>query len=69
MKRELVIMPDDITFGLIYTTHINHPTAPFQLVKVFDTRFFTFDKECGVNILLSVKLPDLGTEEKKYNKM
>ena len=54
MKRELVIMPDDINFGVIYTIHItlNHPTAPFQLVKVFDTRFFIFDKESGVNILL-----------------
>ena len=45
-KRELVIVPEDMSKGLLYALHINlnHPSL-FQLEKVFDTRFFTLDKE------------------------
>ena len=45
-KRELVIVPEEMSRGLLYALHINlnHPSL-FQLMKVFDTRFFMLDKK------------------------
>ena len=54
-KRELVIVPEEMSRGLLYALHINlnHPSL-FQLMKVFDTRFFMLDKEKkGKEIVLS----------------
>ena len=44
--KELVVVPEDISMGLLYAIHINlsHPSA-FQLLKVVDTRFFILDRE------------------------
>ena len=47
--KELVVVPEDISLGLLYAMHINlsHPTA-FQLLKVVDTRFFILDREMKI---------------------
>ena len=44
--RELVVIPEEVSMGLIYALHVNlnHPT-PYQLQKVLDTKFFILDKE------------------------
>ena len=49
ISRELVVIPDDVSLGLIYAMHINlnHPSA-FQLSKILDTKFFILDKEAKV---------------------
>ena len=48
-SRELVVIPDDISLGLIYAMHINlnHP-SPFQLSQLLDTKFFILNKEAKV---------------------
>ena len=44
VKRKLVVLPNDLSLGLLYSLHLNlnHPTAT-QLVQVVDTRFFIQD--------------------------
>ena len=39
-QRELVLIPEEVSVGLIYALHLNlnHPT-PFQLSKILDTKF------------------------------
>ena len=48
-NRELIVIPDDISVGLLYAMHINlnHPTS-YQLSKLLDTRFYLLDKETKV---------------------
>ena len=48
-SRELVLIPEEISVGLIYALHLNlnHPT-PFQLSKILDTRFSVLDKDTKV---------------------
>ena len=49
ITRELIVIPEDITVGLLYALHLNlnHPT-PFQLSKLIDTRFFILNKEAKI---------------------
>ena len=44
--RELVVIPEEVSVGLIYALHVNlnHPT-PYQLQKIIDTKFFILDRE------------------------
>ena len=53
-NRELVVVPEDISMGLLYGMHINlnHPTS-FQLAKVVDTKFFILDKDKKIKDLVS----------------
>ena len=48
-NRELILIPDEISVGLIYALHLNlnHPT-PFQLSKILDTRFSLLDRDSKV---------------------
>ena len=48
-NRELVVIPEDVSVGLIYAMHVNlnHPTA-YQLSKILDTKFFILDKDSKV---------------------
>ena len=48
-SRELIVIPDDVSVGLIYALHINlnHPTA-FQLSQLLDTKFFILNKDSKV---------------------
>ena len=48
-SRELVVVPDSVSMGLLYGLHLNlnHPTA-FQLTKVVDTKFFILDRETKI---------------------
>ena len=48
-NRELIVIPDDISVGLIYALHLNlnHPTS-YQLSKILETKFFLLDKESKV---------------------
>ena len=48
-NRELVVIPCDVSVGLVYALHINlnHPTN-FQLSKLLDTKFYILDKESKV---------------------
>ena len=48
-SRELIVIPDDVSVGLIYAMHLNlsHPTA-YQLSKLLDTKFYILDKEAKV---------------------
>lgn len=41
INRELIVLPDDIGFGIMYALHLNlnHPTE-HQLSKILDTKFF-----------------------------
>jgi hypothetical protein len=52
--RELVVIPEDVSMGLLYGMHINlnHPTT-FQLMKVVDTRFFILDREQKIRKLVA----------------
>ena len=45
-SRELIVVPEEISMGLLYGMHINlnHPSA-FQLTKVVDTKFFILNRE------------------------
>ena len=45
-KKELIVIPRNISKGLLYGMHINlkHPT-PFQLKRVVDTKFFVLDRD------------------------
>ena len=45
-NRELVVVPEDMSLGLLYAMHLNlnHPSQ-FQMMKVVDTRFFMLDRE------------------------
>ena len=44
VTRELVVVPDSMSTGLLYSLHLNlkHPSCD-QLHKVVDTRFFIYD--------------------------
>ena len=44
--RELIVIPEEVSVGLIYALHVNlnHPT-PYQLQKILDTKFFILDRE------------------------
>ena len=48
-NRELIVIPEDISIGLIYAMHVNmnHPSA-YQLSKILDTKFFILDKDSKV---------------------
>ena len=51
-SRELVVVPEEISMGLLYGMHINlnHPTA-FQLTKVVDNKFFILNREEKIRVL------------------
>jgi hypothetical protein len=53
-NRELVVIPEDVSMGLLYGMHVNlnHPTT-FQLMKVVDTRFFILEKEQKIRKLVA----------------
>ena len=46
IKNELVVIPENISMGLLYGMHqnLNHPSC-FQLCRVVDTKFFILGKE------------------------
>ena len=48
-NKELIVIPDEISWGLIYAMHINlnHP-SPYQLARILDTKFFILDKDAKV---------------------
>ena len=52
-SKELVVVPEDISLGLLYAMHLNlnHPSQ-FQLLKVVDTRFFMLDREQKIRDLV-----------------
>ena len=54
VTRELIVLPDDISMGLLYSIHINlnHPTV-YQLTKTIETRFFVLDRDRKVNSVWS----------------
>ena len=49
IERELVVIPENVSLGLLYSMHLNlnHPTV-YQLTKTVDTRFFILDKDKNV---------------------
>ena len=53
-SRELVVVPDGVSMGLLYGLHLNlnHPSA-FQLTKVVDTKFFILDRESKIKKLVA----------------
>ena len=46
IKRSLIIIPEDVSLGLIQGLHINlnHP-SPYQLKMVIDSKFFILDRD------------------------
>ena len=52
VNRELVVLPDEIGFGIIYAMHLNlsHPTF-HQLSKILDTKFFVLKKDAKIKVL------------------
>ena len=53
LNRELIVLPEDIGFGIIYAMHLNlnHPSA-FQLCKVLDTKFFILGRDSKVKEII-----------------
>ena len=49
INRELIVLPDDIGFGIMYALHLNlnHPTE-HQLSKILDTKFFILSKSSKI---------------------
>ena len=53
VKNELIVIPENISMGLLYGMHINlnHPTS-YQLNRVMDTKFFILDKDRKIRKLV-----------------
>ena len=49
-KKELLVVPDQISLGLMYSLHLklNHP-SPYQLSKLLETRFYILDRDKKAN--------------------
>ena len=49
IERELVVIPENVSLGLLYSMHLNlhHPTI-YQLNKTVETRFFILDRDQNV---------------------
>ena len=62
-NRELVVVPEDMSLGLLYAMHLNlnHPSQ-FQMMKVIDTRFFMLDR----NYFVKAKSWIRGQEEGEF---
>ena len=46
LERELIVVPEDISTGLVYSLHLNlnHP-SPTQLSRIIQTRFFFLNRD------------------------
>ena len=53
VNRELIVLPDEIGFGIIYAMHLNlsHPTF-HQLSKILDTKFFVLKKDAKIREII-----------------
>ena len=53
VKNELVVIPENISMGLLYGMHINlnHPTC-FQLCRIVDSKFFILNKDKKIKKLV-----------------
>ena len=52
-NRELIVLPDEIGYGIIYAMHLNlnHPTF-YQLSRIIDTKFFILGKDAKIKKII-----------------
>ena len=53
INRDLIVLPDDVGFGILYAMHLNlnHPTF-YQLSKIVDTKFFILSKDAKIKQII-----------------